>query len=142
MRSFSQFNKLGGMEGVRRFLANAPEIKAVGLLKYVTTVVAFAVYEFVAADFFKEDISAEAKVKISYPDGNFKKFFLGKIEEEVEAAELTVSQLVKRSLDAPILAEFGNRAETKLAHLWELLAKQQNSKEGIPLRNDRVGRSI
>jgi predicted metal-dependent peptidase len=49
--------------------------------------------------------------------------------------ELRVSQLKKNSLDKPILAELGDKAETTLSAIWELLTKQPNGESGVLLTN-------
>ena len=112
-----------------------PAPKALSILSQVGTVEANGAKKFIAKDHFKEDTSRKAEVKISWLGENFKDIFLGKTEEDVENATLTVHRLEKSSLDAPILAELGDRAETTLTYLYKLLKKQPNGEKGILLTN-------
>jgi len=98
------------------------------VLKFVRSISVPAVSKFVASEAFGDDNSAGIKF---YLGGNFKTNFLGKIEENIPAAELNIHGLTKSSLDAPIRAELGaEHEETKLAHLYELLKKQARGEAG------------
>lgn len=126
------FNKLGGIEGVKKFLAGELVLKALELLRRVTSVSVSSAERFVASEFFTTE---NPDVKFYDFGSNFRDNFLTRIEKNIPAAELAVDQLVRASLDAPILAELGDRAETALAYLAELLKKQPNGEDGILLTN-------
>ncbi|MCX6760056.1 MAG: hypothetical protein NTW46_01795, partial [Candidatus Nealsonbacteria bacterium] len=121
-------NKLGGMEGVQRFLRGELTLKEPDLLKQVETVAVKGAERFVAKDHLKE-------ANVGWTSDNFQKLFLDKVEESVKDAAIAVHRLERDSLDAPILAELGNRAETKLAYLFELLEKQSKGEKGTLLTN-------
>ena len=87
-----------------------------------------AAKKFVLADHVKP-------ANIGWMGENFKRLFLRKVEEDVPKATLTVSKLTNASLDAPILTELGDRAESKLAWLFELIEKQSKGEDGILLTN-------
>lgn len=71
-----------------------------------------------------------------YPWDNFKANFLGKVEENVADAVLTVHRLKKRSLDAQIRKEIGQeREEITLTHFFDLLRKQSKGEKGHLLVN-------
>lgn len=107
-------------------------VKGSDLLKQVTTVAVRAVKKFSAQNTFG---AAKPAIKLWYLGDNFKQYFLGKVEKNVPAITLAAHQLTKASVDAPVLAELGDRAETSLAHLWELLTKQANGEAGVLLTN-------
>lgn len=121
-------NKLGGMEGVQRFLSGELVVKAVCLLARVASATVSGAKKFVAKDHLKS-------ANVGWISGNFDKLFLNKVEESVGDANLAVSSLTKDSLDAPILAELGDRAETSLAYLFELISKQSKGEDGVLLTN-------
>ena len=107
-------------------------VKGSDLLKQVATVAVRAVKKFSAQNTFG---ATKPAIKLWYLGDNFKQYFLGKVEKNVPAVTLAAHQLTKASLDAPILAELGDRVETSLAHFWELLIKQANGETGILLTN-------
>ncbi len=129
-------DKLGGMEGVDRFLRGGLVIKAVKLLRQVAEVSVVGTKEFVAARAF--DI-ANPKVSITYLDDAFKANFLGKTEKNFRSIVLAVHCLVRPSSDEEIRAELGLfREETTLANLYELLLKQPKGESGPLLTNRHV----
>jgi len=103
------------------------------LLKRLTTFKVPGAEQFVVADHFR--VGNDKGVKIAWIGANFNSCFGKKIEKVVQAAELTVQGLGEASLDAPILAELGERAETSLAHLWALLLQQPKGEAGTLLTN-------
>lgn len=127
-------NKLGGMDGVKRFLAGSIDVVVKKILTLVTTVKVVAVERFIASEKFIADKTVDG-VKIAWLGDNIKANFLGKTEETVEAVELKLHKLDQDALDAPIIAELGNAAETTLAHFWELLKKQGSGQKGDLLTN-------
>ena len=99
------------------------------ILILMTTVKVAAVEHFVAAEKFREGQTTD-RVKIALLTDNFKKNFLGKIEEDVGATELHIHKLDQDSLDATIIAELGSAAEITLLNFWELLKKQGSGQKG------------
>lgn len=108
--------------------ASEPKPKQPPLLKRITTITAPAVQRFVAKDCLKV-------ANVGWTSNNFKKLFLGKVEENVLEQKLAVSRLERASLDAPILAELGDKAEVSLAYLFDLLKKQSKGEDGVLLTN-------
>ena len=130
-------NKLGGMEGVKRFLAGELNVVAAAvkkLLALVTTAEVTSNESFVVAEKFREGETTDG-VKIAWVGGNFKQHLLGKTETSVAPATLRIYKLKEDSFDAPVLAELGDTAETTLAHFWELLKKQGRGQKGKLLVN-------
>lgn len=127
-------NKLGGMDGVHRFLAGSIEIVVKKILTLVATVKDVAVESFVALDKFREGKTTDG-VRVAWFGDNFKKNFLGKTEKSVAPTTLRIQKLEKNSPDAPILTDLGDTADTFLANLWELLKKQGSGQKGILLVN-------
>jgi len=133
-------NKLGGMEGVQRFLSGTSEVVtkiASSLLEAITTIEVAGVTSFVAKDKFREGKATDG-VKIAWLGSNFENNFLGKTEQNVAPATLRIQKLKKDSLDTPIISELGDTAETTLAQLWELLKLQGSGQGGKLLVNGRA----
>jgi len=108
------------------------------LLALITTVATTAVDTFKAKDRFK--VGEVKGVKIGWLGDNFKENFLsgkGKIETAVTEAILRVHKLIKASVDTPIIAELSGEevAETTLAQMWQMLAKQGHGEDGPLLTN-------
>lgn len=76
---------------------------------------------FVAKDKFKINTSSKAEVKISHMSEDFKSLFVDGVAEDTEATTLNIHQLQQSSLDAPILAELGDRVPIKRGQLYEYL---------------------
>jgi len=128
-------NKLGGMDGVYRLLSGELVIvdKAAKLLKFVAEIAVGGTEKFIAADAFGANNPAGIKFFLG---NNFKKHFLGKIENNVEPATIAVHQLERSSRDANIVAELGpEKRVIKLAHFYELIKAQANGQEGPLLVN-------
>lgn len=115
--------------------------KPESLLKFLGTVSVPATTElFVAKNKFVTNTSREAPVKINYIGDNFKEWFLfgdGKTKELIGERTLCYAKLRKGSTDAPIIAELGGeaKAETTLAEIFDLMAKQANGEKGALLNN-------
>lgn len=105
------------------------------LLKFVTTVPVGASEGFKATDHFKVD-TKNAEVRIAWLGDNFKEHFGRKVEGATEAAEIRVHALTKPSLDAPIIAELGEKAEITLGQFFAAIAKQGTGEEGPLFVND------
>jgi len=101
-------------------------IKQPDLLKRITAITAPGVARFVAKNCLKVANVGEMNDK-------FKELFCNKVEENVFEAKLVVSRLERASLDALILTELGDKVETSLAHMFDLLKKQANGEDGILL---------
>jgi hypothetical protein len=111
-------------------VANQTEEVTQKLLDYVTAIKTVAIEKFVAADHFKAGETADG-VKIAFLSDNFKKLFLPKTEEDVEAADIKVHRLTRNSQDLGIRAEIGEaNEEIKLAHLWQVLKAHRDGKVG------------
>ncbi len=132
-------NKLGGMDGVQRFLAGTSEVIAKGLLeRLATTITIPVVASFTAKDFFVIDTSKKAAVKIGWLGENFKKKFLPKVEKnEVPAEELAPNKLLERAYDPAIITALGGEAkvEITLGQFFAAFAKQPNGEAGALLTN-------
>lgn len=108
-------------------------VKAVPLFRNVASDIKVSgAKKFVSAEKFTKENKA---VKFAYFSQNFKRVMLEKVEENVSDAMFTCCILTETSPDAPILVELGNRAETTLAYLYELLTKQPNGEDGVLLTN-------
>lgn len=94
------------------------------LLKRVAYVSVSATRKFVPKDHIKS-------ANVVFVNNNFKSLFLNKVEENVPAGKLVVSELKKASLDAPIMRELGERKKVFLAHFFELLERQSKGQPGI-----------
>lgn len=94
---------------------------------------------FVANDHFVVDMSARAKVKISYLGDNFKANFLGMVEETTKGGKITVRhrRLLKDSWDKEIIAQLGAgpMVTTPLVAIFALMAEQGNGENGTLLTN-------
>ena len=100
------------------------------LLSLLGTITVPATNQFVARDNFKL-----GKNGVGWMNDNFKAWFLGKTEGPAEETTLRYSRLTESSLDAPILKELGDRAETTLANLFHLLSLQAKGGNGVLLVN-------
>jgi hypothetical protein len=86
--------------------------------------------EFVANEYFKENISPAAEVKISWLGATFMRRFAVKVEDNTDDETLQTHTLSRASTDTQIVAEFDDHHETKLADLWCLLKLQANGEDG------------
>ena len=134
-------NKLGGMDGLRRFLAGElvvsgkkVSVSKSALLAFIDSIELPAVECFVASKKFVTNSTPDG-VRLYFVSDNIKTNFLAKVEKDVAAAALYSHRLTKDSLDKSILDELGDRATTTLAHLWELLKKQPKGEKGVLLTN-------
>jgi hypothetical protein len=71
---------------------------------------------------------------------NFKKWFFGKTEDPQPESTLRYSQLLRRSIDGPIIAELGGEAATvtSLAYIAWLIRQQSKGEECVLLTNSRA----
>lgn len=87
--------------------------------------------KFAASDHF----ILRGALNIGWMSGQFKSWFLGKVEEPRAESRLSSWELTKNSLDKPILEELGEKAETALAHIAHLLSLQSKGEAGVLLTN-------
>ena len=110
-------------------------------LEFVSTVtVPERTEKFVTKDRFVRDTGHKAKVKISYLGDNFKAWFLSggsKTEKPRGTSELHVHKLIRSSVDAPIIANFGGeeKSETTLSEMFALMEMQAKGESGVLLTN-------
>ena len=118
--------------GIKKLIA---ELTASDLLRPIRTVVLPATDPFITKDFFKEDRDSEAG--IGWLGSDFKRYFLNKTEEAVIETTLRIHQLVKASVDEPIIAELGGTktVETTLSQMYEMIKRQTHGEEGDLLVN-------
>ena len=121
------WNKLGGEEGVDRFLRGEFVLEN-KFLKRIARVAVGGAKWFVPKDHIQS-------ANIGRMDDGFRMFFLDKVEENVNGTIIVVHQLEKDSLDVSILAELGDHAQISLAHFFELLEKQSKGESGQLLTN-------
>jgi len=124
-------NKLGGMEGVKRFLAGTVETVVKSILELVNSGIKVSAWSrFVVADNFKK-----GNAGIYYLGDNFQKWFGSKVEANVPSATLSSRTLTQSSVDGPIKAELGENHETFLSWLFEKIEVQSDGREGELLVN-------
>jgi len=104
------------------------------LLELISVIAIPSASRFVAA---KKFVIANKPINIVWFGDNFKEWFLKKVEEPIDEAELRCMRLISPSVDGPIIAELGeDKAETTLAQIFSLLERQSNGQEGILLTNN------
>jgi hypothetical protein len=127
-------NILGGWESFQKVLSGEILVtltaKVKSILAFIGTFIVPDTKKFAVKDNFKL-----GKAGIGYLGDNFKNWFLGKTEGPAEGVTLRYSRLTESSLDAPILAELGDKAETTLANLFHLLSLQAKGQDGVLLTN-------
>ena len=115
-------------EAVRRVNSGEWVVRIAGLLKPVATVQVSSTPKFIASEHVQT-------ANVGWMGDNFRRVFLNFVEENMSDATLAVSRIERNSLDAPILTELGDKAETKLAYLFQLMEKQSRGEEGMLLVN-------
>ena len=102
-----------------------------------TVVVSVSTKPFLARDHFIVNISQNALIKVSHLGGNFRNWFLNKIEEPFATNVLRGCKLCRPSKDGPIIAELGGEkeAETTLTELFACMELQAEGKRK-PLLTD------
>ncbi len=114
-------NKLGGMEGVQRFLSGKVEIVAKSILSFLRVETIFAQPTVTTSEKYFE----EAGVK--WMNDNFESQFLVLEVEAVDETTLSIHKLDEASLDEHILTELGDKAEITLSQFKEFLSKNKKS---------------
>lgn len=89
--------------------------------------------KFIVADYFREDISAGAAVKIRFICQDFKELFLNKVESPQLETALRYFRLNQICWNLPIVNELGgeDKVETSLASVFALMERQRNGEQGI-----------
>jgi hypothetical protein len=129
-------DKLSGEEGSEWLSSLKLMLKKVSLsvLRLITTVSVLGAKKFVAADAFGPNNPDGIKFFLGE---NFKKNFLGKIEKNVEPAEIAVHRLEEGRRNPEIMAELGpEKRVISLAHFYNLIKAQAQGQEGPLLVND------
>lgn len=123
--------KVGGAEVVRSIFRGTVELtfkQRKKLLVKVAEVQVVALSRFCAKDYLKS-------CNVGWTGDNFRKLFLGDVEENVADTTVAIHRLEQASLDPPIMAQLADRAELKLTHFFELLKKQSKGESGVLLTN-------
>jgi len=104
---------------------------------FIATIPA-ATEQFVARENFIIDTSNNAKVKISCLDSYFELCFISKVENPFPGSLIVARQLIKSSVDAPILKELGGneKAETMLTEIYAMMRMQADGKKDGDLLTD------
>ena len=129
------------LDALNRFLRKENPWEKPKLLKLLgTTTVPARTTSFVARDHFKVAKGKNDKVKISFVGDNFTNCFLkgeGKIEAPADSHNLAYHELVRRSLDLPVITELGGEAaaESTLADMWTMMEAQGSNEDGELLTN-------
>ena len=113
---------------IKAVLAGRAGIKVAELLCKLTAIKVSGVMRFCVQDHIQE-------ANVGWTHDNFEGFFFKKVEENVDNATIAVHRLERMSLNTPIIAELGNRAEIQLAHFFELLKAQSKGERGVLLVN-------
>jgi len=90
---------------------------------------------FVVKDHFIVDVSDKAEVKISYIGDNFKQQFIKQTVAPRGELNLSSWKLSKNSLDKPILDELGDKQETDIVAVYDLMKLQPKGEKGVLLTN-------
>jgi len=117
------WNKLGGEDGVNRFLADKVKI----IVQSILTLLRMETISTQPAVTTSEKYFQDAGVK--WANDTFKNQFLGIKVEGVEEVTLSIHKLDEASLDAPILTELGDKAETPISTFREFLRENHKSQE-------------
>lgn len=121
-------------------VAAAPAAVAVKILNLLGSVRIPFAGRFAASEHFVVNTKASAVAKVSYLSDNFKEWFMTKVEGGPGVSNFSYCELLKNSVDAPILAalreQFGEgKEETTLAAIWHLMCQQKNGEAGVLLTN-------
>ena len=116
-------NRMGGWDNFLRFIGGQGKVVFETILTLLRTVrIAAQPAVTTSEDYFKE-----AGVVVMWD--NFKAQFLGLEVPATDEVELAVRKLEEGSLDAPILAELGEKAETSVSQFKAFLAANRKSQE-------------
>lgn len=95
-----------------------------------TILVSVITKPFMARDHFIVNIGKNALIKVSHVGGNFRRWFLNKIEEPFATNILRGYKLCKPSKDGPIITELGGekKAQTSLSEIFGCIELQAEGK--------------
>ncbi len=122
-------------KGLQLFLSGLNPKPKSTLLDFISTINITATTErFVARDKFK--LKKDGGL-CSYFGDNFRRWFLGKIEDPIGEQTLRFAKLRRQSVDGPIITELGGeaKAETTLTEVWYLMSLQPNGEAGVLITN-------
>jgi len=123
-------NKLGGMEGVQRFLAGKAEMVLKSILSFLRTETIPAQSAVTTSKQYFEEAGVKwTEAGVNWLNDNFKSQFLGLEVEAVDETTLSIHKLDEASLDEPILQELGDKTETTPSQFKEFLSKNKKSGE-------------
>lgn len=136
-------NKLGGMPGVKRLLADeliVTEKSRATSTEPRTMKVLRPIDPPAATEAFKADETFFAKkpgVKILYLGDNFRSWFAGTVEENPSVASPSGFNLTQSARDDEILEDRGGEASAAVAlsQIWRLMQRQSSGEAGILLTN-------
>ena len=99
-----------------------------------TVAIPATVEKFVVAKHFKDGTTDGVTCWVG---SNFQSWFDAKVEDPMSAVTLRGHQLLRSSVDGPIIAELGGEAkvETTMSAIWALLKKQSKGQTGTLLVN-------
>lgn len=116
-------NRMGGWDNFLRFIGGEGKIFFETILTFTRTVcIAAQSAATTSKEYFKE-------AGVVLTGTNFETQFYGLEVSAVAENELAVRKLTKNSLDAPIMAELGDKAETSVLQFRAFLAANHDSKE-------------
>lgn len=123
-------------ERVRKAFGEMPSINML-LKRTARTTIMVATEPFIVRDCLVVDTSRKALVKISYVGDNIEKWFFGKTEEPFAQTDICYYELLKDSVDEPIITELGGKEKVAvtLAEIYSLMRNQRNGDKGILLNN-------
>lgn len=116
-------NRMGGFQNWVRFAGGQGKVVFETILTFLRTMCIAAQ----PAATTSKEYFAEAGVVLT--GSNFETQFYGLEVPAVDTAELKVSKLEENSLDAPIMAELGDKTETSVSQFKAFLAEHRESKE-------------
>lgn len=131
-------NKLGGTETARRMLRQGFKIVFTTIMNWLGNIVLPATTKkFVAREKFVINTTDDTKTKMSYMDGDFKNWFLGKTEESAGEVNLRYGGLTEPTNSRKIIEDLGGeeKSETTLTEMFSLMEKQGQGEEGVLLIN-------
>ena len=119
-------------------IADASSSLTTKLLKFLDTIIIPEMTEpFVVKNHFVVNTSDDAEVKISYIGDDVKELFFGKTEKPLAQTIIRRYELLKSSVDGPIIAKLGGeqKAEITLSQIYFLMKNQGKGEQGVLLTN-------
>ncbi|MDO8590078.1 MAG: hypothetical protein Q7R69_02300 [bacterium] len=116
-------NRMGGWDNFLRFIGGQGKVAFETILAMVRMVKVIAQPAITTSKKYFEEAG------VRWMGENFESQFLGLRVEATEAGELKVHRLTEDALDAPILAELGDKAEISASRFKAFLADNRRSTE-------------